>query len=140
MKRGAVAVIAVLVLGFSAGSAGAQTAVEGAVVVQSGPVTGHVVVASRAPARYREPVRRVIVVERVRLPRGHAYGWRRQHGYRAVTVYYDGRRYYTRRIVRPGIGAVIVYERSGRYYVVDDDDKGERHRYDGRRHQDRDDD
>jgi hypothetical protein len=139
MKRGTVAVIAVLVLGFSAGSARAQTAVEGAVVVQSGPVTGHVVVASPAPAGYREPVRRVIMVERVRMPRGHAYGWRRQHGYRAVTVYYDGRRYYTRRIVRPGIRAVIVYERSGRYYVVDDDDRGERHRYDAR-HEHRDDD
>jgi len=139
MKRGTVAVIAVLVFGFSAGSARAQTAVEGAVVVQSGPVTGHVVVASPAAARYREPVRRVIVVERVRMPRGHAYGWRRQHGYRAVTVYYDGRRYYTRRIVRPGIRPVIVYERSGRYYLIDDDDRGERRRYDGR-HEDRDDD
>ncbi|HEX5575889.1 MAG TPA: hypothetical protein VFX42_08460 [Gemmatimonadales bacterium] len=138
MKRGTVAVIAVLVLGFSTGSARAQTAVQGTVVVQSGPVAGHVVVASLPPARYREPVRRVIVVERVRMPRGHAHGWRRQHGYRAVTVYYDGRRYYTRRIVRPGIRAVIVYERSGRYYFIDDDDRGERHRYD-RRHEDRDD-
>jgi hypothetical protein len=138
MKRGTVAVIAVLVFGFSAGSARAQTAVEGAVVLQSGPVTGHVVVAS-APARYREPVRRVIVVERVRMPRGHAYGWRRQHGYRAVTVYYDGRRYYTRRIVRSGIRAVIVYERNSRYYLIDHDDRDERRRYEGR-HEDRDDD
>jgi hypothetical protein len=74
MKRGTVAVIAVLVLGFNARSVRAQTAVEGRVVVRSGPVTGHVEVASPAPARYREPVRRVIVVERVRMPRGHAYG------------------------------------------------------------------
>lgn len=131
MKRGIVAVIAVLVLGFSAGSARAQTAVEGAVVVQSGPVTGHVVVGSPPPARYREPVRRVIVVERVRMPRGHAHGWRKKHGYRAVTVYYDGRRYYTRRIVRPGIRAVIVYERGGRYYIANDDDRGERYHRDG---------
>jgi hypothetical protein len=139
MKRGTVAVIAVLVLGFNAGSVRAQTAVEGRVVVQSGPVTGHVEVASPAPARYREPVRRVIVVERVRTPRGHAHGWRRKHGYRAVTVYYDGRRYYTRRIVRPGIRTVIVYERLGRYYVADDDDRGQRHYRDGH-HENHDDD
>ncbi len=139
MKRGTVAVIAVLVLGFNARSVRAQTAVEGHVVVRSGPVTGHVEVASPAPARYREPVRRVIVVERVRMPRGHAYGWRRKHGYRAVTVYYDGRRYYTRRIVRPGIRTVIVYERLGRYYVADDEDQGQRHYRDGH-HEDHDDD
>jgi hypothetical protein len=54
-------------------------------------------------------------------------------------VYYDGRRYYTRRIVRPGIRTAIVYERSGRYYVPDNDDRGERHYRDGH-HQDRDDD
>jgi hypothetical protein len=102
-------------------------------VVRSGPVTGHVEVASPPPARYREPVRRVIVVERVRIPRGHAYGWRKKHGYRAVTVYYDGRRYYSRRIVRPGIRTVVVYERGGRYYVADDDNRRERHHRDGYR-------
>jgi hypothetical protein len=133
MKRGTVAVIAVLVLGFSAGSVRAQTAVQGGVVVRSGPVTGHVEVASPPPARYREPVRRVIVVERVRIPRGHAYGWRKKHGYRAVTVYYDGRRYYSRRIVRLGIRTVVVYERGGRYYVADDDNRRERHHRDGYR-------
>ena len=135
MKRGTVAVIAVLVLGFSARSVRAQTAVEGGVVVRSGPVTGHVEVASPPRALYREQVDRVIVVERVRMPRGHAYGWRKKHGYRAVTMYYDGRRYYTRRIVRPGIRAVIVYERRGRYFVTDDDDRGERyHREEHREH------
>ena len=34
---------------------------------------------------------------------------------------------------------VIVYERSGRYYVADDDDRGEPHYRDGH-HQDHDDD
>ena len=96
-------------------------------MVQSGPVTSHVVVASAA--RYREPVRRVIVVERIRLPRGHAYGWRRKHGYRAVTVYHDGRRYYTRRIVSPGMHEVIVYERGGRYFIADEDRKSDRPRH-----------
>jgi hypothetical protein len=135
MKRGTLAVIAVLVLGFRAGSVRAQTAVEGAVVVQSGPVAGHVEVNSPPRARYREPVRRVIVVERVRMSRGHAYGWRKKHGYRPVTVYYDGHRYYNRRIVRAGIRAVIVYERGGRYYIADEDRDSDRYE---RRNHDRD--
>jgi hypothetical protein len=96
----------------------AQTTVEGGVVVRSGPVAGHVEVGSPPPTVvYAEPVREVIVVERVHVPKGNAYGWWRKNGYRQVTVYYDGSRYYSRRIAhRTGFREMVVYERNGRYY------------------------
>ena len=71
-----------------------------------------------------EPAREVIVVERTHVPRGHAYGWWKQHGYREVTVYYDGTRYYSRAVAPTGFRAVIVYQREGKYYLSDED--GER--------------
>lgn len=107
----------------------AQTTVEGGVVVQSGPVTGSVEVGSPA----RETVREVIVVERTRVRGGKEHGWWKRHGYRPTTVYYDGSRYYGRRVARPGIRAVIVYQRGGQYYLGDED--GERT---GRRHREHD--
>ena len=67
----------------------------------------------------REPVREVIVVERTHVPKGHAYGWWKQHGYREVTVYYDGTRYYGRRHDSRGLRAVVVYQREGKYYLAD---------------------
>ena len=71
-----------------------------------------------------EPVREVIVVERTRVPRGHAYGWWKKHGYREVTLYFDGTQYYSRRYDPTGLRAVIVYQREGKYYMPDED--GER--------------
>jgi hypothetical protein len=73
------------------------------------------------PAARRGPVQEVIVVERTHVPRGHAYGWWKQHGYREVTVYSDGSRYYRGHGGRDGVRAVVVYEREGRYYVGDED-------------------
>jgi len=108
----------------------AQTAVQGDVLIHSGPVTGRVEVNSPP----REPMREVIVVERAHVPHGNAYGWWKKHGYRAVTVYYDGSRYYSRRVARSGLRAVVLYEREGRYYFGDEE--GERHRD---HHHDRDD-
>jgi hypothetical protein len=80
----------------AAGPAHAQV-LEAGVVIRSGPVTGHVVVAR--PAVYREPPRhvvvvdryapRVVIVERLYVPQGRGYGWWRGHGYRPVVVYYD---------------------------------------------------
>jgi hypothetical protein len=105
MKHGIVAGIAtMLVLGLTSVPMQAQTTVEGAVVIRSGP----------------EPVREVIVVQRVHAPHRHGHRWWKKHGYRTVTVYYDGNRYYMRRVARPGIRAVIVYEMKGRYYVGDE--------------------
>jgi hypothetical protein len=63
----------------------------------------------------------VIVVERTHVPKGHAYGWWKQHGYREVTVYYDGARYYSGKRDSKGFRAVIVYQREGKYYMADAD-------------------
>jgi hypothetical protein len=99
----------------------AQT-VEGGVVVHSGPVTAHVEVGSPPPAVvYAEPAREVVVVERMDVPRGRAHGWWRKHGYRQVTMYYDGNRYYRRRYDdRPGLREIVIYQRYGRYYQWDE--------------------
>jgi len=117
MRCSGTAGLAVLVLGLIAAPARAQTTVEGGVVVQSGPVTGSVEVRSPGHEVHSHAVREVIVVERVHMPYGHAHGWRKKHGYRKITVYYDGRHYYRRPHKRGGRHAVIVYERGGRYYV-----------------------
>jgi hypothetical protein len=89
-----------LLLGLAAAPARAQTAVSGGVVVRSGPVTGHVEVGSPPPpvVVVREPAREVIVVERTHVPHGEAHGWWKEHGYREVTVYYDGSHYYGHRV------------------------------------------
>ena len=122
MKRGIVAA-GILALAFGTGCSSRS---QERVVVTPPPR----VVERRAPARD------VIVVERTHVPRGHAYGWWKQHGYREVTLYYDGTSYYSRRI-ESGFRAVIVYQREGRYYLPAEDDvqeKGHGH------HHDRDDD
>jgi hypothetical protein len=81
-----------------------------------------VVVTPPPRAVRREPVREVIVVERAHVPKGHAYGWWKQHGYREVTVYYDGTRYFGRRH-ESGLREVIVYQREGKYYLPDAEDE-----------------
>jgi hypothetical protein len=85
-----------------------------------------VVVAPPPRAMRRGPARELIVVERTHVPRGHAYGWWKQHGYREVTVYYDGTRYYGGEVAPTGFRAVVVYQREGKYYLPDED--GERGR------------
>jgi len=106
----------------AAGPAHAQVFQAG-VVIRSGPVAGHVVVAR--PVVYREPPRHVVfvnryppvvVVERLYLPRGRGYGWWRGHGYRPVVVYYDGRRYYRRWLPGPRLRRIEVYQRGGHFY------------------------
>lgn len=90
-----------------------------------------------------------------RVHRG--YGWWRNRGYRAVTVWYDADRdrYYDRRSRmdrRDGLREVVIYERDGRYYRdqadrrddrgydrrVRDHDRGDRDRDDNRYNHDRD--
>lgn len=92
--------------------------VDAGVVVRSGPVTGHVEVTSRPETVVRDqPVRQVIVVEHMHVPRGKANGWWRKQGYREVTVYSDGDAYYARRFEGPSrLRETVVYERGGRYY------------------------
>ena len=58
------------------------------------------------------PQRQVIVVERYR----GRQGWWKRGGYRVITVYYDGRRFY-RHPFALGLRRVVVYERAGRYFV-----------------------
>ena len=120
----------------------AQTTVEGGVIVHSGPVTGHVEVGPPPPTVvYAEPVREVVVIERVHVPKGNAYGWWRKNGYRQVTVYYDGDRYYSRRIARPGLREMVVYQRNGRYYQEEDwkEDRKEDRKEHGKGHHGHDD-
>ena len=83
-----------------------------------------VVVTPPPRAERREHARQVIMVERTHVPKGHAYGWWKQHGYREVTVYHDGTRYYSREVATTGLRAVIVYQREGKYFMPDED--GER--------------
>lgn len=114
------------------------------VVVRSGPVAGHVVIGDdystyrRPVVVYRRAPARVIVVERMHHRRHrHEYQWRR-HGYRPVTLYYAGGRYYDRYVRGgPAVREIVVYERDGRFYRECDDDH-DRNDRDDRRSQDRD--
>jgi hypothetical protein len=117
--------VAVLALAVFAAPLRAQTTVQGSVVVRSGPLRGDVEVRRRV----RVPHRQVIVVNRVHVPRG----WWKKHHYRAVTVFYDGDRYFLRRYARPHLRAVIVYERGGRYFIDEDRWKRKHRKHD---HQD----
>jgi hypothetical protein len=121
--------VGIMALGMFAAPLSSQTTVQGRVVVHSGPVTGHVELRRRT--RVIVPERHVIVVQRVHVPRG----WWKKHSYRAVTVYYDGHRYYLRRYARPNLRAVIVYERGGRYFIGEDHWKRKHRKHD--RHDDR---
>lgn len=80
----------------------------------------HAEVGSPRPVAARRESRDVIVVERTHVPKGKAYGWWKKNGYREVTVYYDGARYYSRRVDGTSIRAVVVYQREGKYYLGDD--------------------
>jgi hypothetical protein len=107
MRLGMIGGIAALVLGLTAAPVHAQAAVTGAVVI-------------------REPGRDIIVVQRMHAPHRNAYHWWKRHGYRRVTVYYDGHRYYIRRVARPGLRAIVVYESRGQYYLGDEQGEGDR--------------
>ena len=128
MKRSIAAVcVGILAVGLFAAPLRSQTTVHGSVVVRSGPDRGD----REVRRRVRVSERHIIVVNRVHVPRG----WWKKHSYRAVTVYYDGDRYYLRRYARPHLRAVIVYERNGRYFIGDDGWKRNHRNYD--RHDDR---
>ena len=119
MKRSiAVSWCAGLALGLISAPLSAQTTVQGAVIVQSGPDAG---IANRAR---RMMGAEVIVVERIR----GRYGWWRNSQYRVFTVYSDGSRFYRRPFGRTVLRRVVVYERGGRYYI--NDTQWKRHRYD----------
>jgi hypothetical protein len=151
MKTSMAVGAAAFALAVAAVPAAQAQSVEAGVVIQSGPVRGHVVIADPAPVVvYREPPRHVVVVERyqprrviverVYAPRGRAIGWWRKHGYGATTVYYDPADdcYYERRVGgRPGLREVVVYERDGRYYRSDVDDYDHDGRRDYREYRDR---
>ena len=120
------------------------------VLVHTGPVVGQVTVGDayatyrRRPAVIvnRRPVARpavvvvqyaprVIVVERLQGHRSRR-AWARQ-GYRPVTLYYANGRYYERWSERwPHADEVVVYERGGRYYTADCEQRGRHHDGDSR--------
>ncbi|MFL5510902.1 MAG: hypothetical protein ACJ8CN_00500 [Gemmatimonadales bacterium] len=123
--------IAGLAFGLIAAPLSAQSTTQGAVIVQGSPNTG---LADRAR---RTMGAQVVVVERIR---GRHRWWKRS-GYRVITVYSDGARFYRRPFGRTILREVVVYERGGRYYI--NDDQWKRHRYSGndrRDHDGRDDD
>jgi hypothetical protein len=70
---------------------------------------------------HRYPVR-AIRVARLHVPRGHARGWWKRHGYRPVTLYVYAGRFYDRaafnRLNRRGLAfrRVVVWQRGGRFY------------------------
>lgn len=121
-RRTALGGIVVLALGTGC-SAGASSRVE---VGSPPPVVAH-----------REKAREVIVVERVHVPKGQAHGWWKKHGYREVTVYYDGTRYYSRRPDTTGFRAAVVYQRDGKYYLGDVDAERHGHQHDDDHGEDR---
>ena len=110
-----------------------------------GPVWGRVYVGPRDGYRWyhrdldRRPVvvdayddyPRDVEVERLRVPRGRAWGWWRQHGYGQANLWVDdGGRYYDRDDDRAGhLREVTVYQRDGRYYQADDEDRDRGGRY-----------
>jgi hypothetical protein len=120
------------------------------VVLQSGPVAGHVVMGDaystygRQRVVYRRPpVRRVVVVveqaPRIIVVEAAPYRgqaeWRR-FGYRPVTLYYVDGRYFDRAFNRAGLRQVVVYERGGRYFRESvQDDHSYRDRYEPDRHE-----
>ena len=59
------------------------------------------------------PQREILVIERVRAP----HGWWKRPGYRVITVYYDGGHFYPRPFDGRPIRKVVVYQRTGRYYI-----------------------
>jgi hypothetical protein len=75
------------------------------------------------------PRREVVVIEQVR---GRRYGWWKHPGYRVITVYYDGSRFYRRPFDRRVLRKVVVYERDGRYYIDERQWRRDRERYSGR--------
>lgn len=117
-----------LALGLVAVPARAQTSVSGEIIVRSYPDAGR---RDEAATRVIVPVREVIVVERVYARRG----WWKKPKYRAVTVFYDGSRFYRRPFDRRILRRVVVYEWNGRYFVDGDQWKRQRDRHHG--HDDR---
>jgi hypothetical protein len=131
MKRSiAVRWIAGLAFGLIAAPLSAQTTVEGSVIIQNGSNTG---LADRAR---RTMGAEVVVVERIR----GRHGWWKKSGYRVITVYSDGARFYRRPFGRTVLGEVVVYERRGRYYINDYQWKRHRDSANGRNGRDGDDD
>jgi hypothetical protein len=84
------------------------------------------------------PQREVIVVERVR----GRDGWWKRGGYRVITVYYDGGRFYRRPWARAELRRIVVYERAGRYFIDEEQWKRDHGRhyghYRGHKHDDKD--
>ena len=118
MKRSiAVRWLAGLAFGLIAAPLSAQTTVQGSVIIESGRNTG---LADRAR---RTMGAEVVVVERIH----GRHGWWRRSGYRVVTVYSDGARFYRRPFGRTVLHRVDVYERGGHYYINDNQWKRHRH-------------
>ncbi len=126
--------------------------IEADIAVRSGPVDARVHI-DDGYSSYRYPVvaRRpgpVVIVYRHYGPRGRSIGRYRKHGFRPVRLYwYRGQYYY--RPWRAGMYEVIIFERSGRHYWMDERDDWRRYRgrqdrdygwdgYDGRRYTPRD--
>lgn len=105
------------------------------IIIGHGPIAGRVILGDPYPYHSRTIVEvrphhgyRTVYREVVVMHRWRGHDWYRRHGYRPVRVWYDAdyQRYYERHDRNhPGLRAVVVYERGGRYYRDErHDDRG----------------
>ncbi len=117
-------IVGITTLGLTLTATIASAQVRSSVVLVAGPVTTRVHVGPPAIS-YRprpivvvgRPANRVIHVERVAWREAK---WWKRHGYRPVRFWYDGQRFYDRRVRIYGVQEVVLFERGGLYYLVDD--------------------
>lgn len=112
-------------LGFAIGATDLEAQARASVVVATGPVITRVHVGlplisygrPRPMILVGRPGNRVILLERAVW---HEAAWWKRHGYRPVRFWFDGHRFFERPVRAHGLREVILFERGGRFYLVDD--------------------
>ena len=130
---------AFVLIAFAASPTSLAAQASGAVVINSGPVQGRIVVGEPVflprPVIIYQPVRgrrvevaryapQVVWVERSHGRKGKSARWYQKHGYRPVTLFYSQGRYFTQVYAARGYRygprwvAVTAWERGGRFYLA----------------------